>query len=210
MLGWKSLELARKYEGLQVSFNGDIVYYKHSLNTYFMLDRHGECLGKCDLLRYAHQDTWEIHKCTHKKSHYENNDGEFHCVICGVWQSSTNLNHETKPDRYPKFKPVSPGYYSVGQFIDGKNTSKELYFDGKDWIDKKPIKPVLWEDVEKPKLITWYRPKVVWYKEDLRPSGSDLRFYYSSKKEAEDFFGDTHNILEWETIEAPETFGECE
>jgi len=63
--------------------------------------------------------------------------------------------------------------------------------------------------INPPKLVKWYRPKVVWYDGRSRPEhwlGSE---FYLSKEDWQDDFPHL-KILVWGDIEAPETFGELE
>lgn len=210
MIGFEALELARKYEGVEVkptSFVKDVYFFfKNNILT---------CSNNIDYCVSLLSEEWEIHKCPHKKSHYENSDGEHHCVICGVWQSSTNLEpskpKDKKPDTYPLFKPVEPGHYNIVQSINGINTSKQLYFDGTNWMNEKPVPCD--EKKEKPKLVTWYRPKLIWLDGKEYPQRpNDLKFYrlrtdcYLNRNELQRTF----KVLEWDIIEAPETWEQCE
>jgi hypothetical protein len=65
----------------------------------------------------------------------------------------------------------------------------------------------------KPKMIKWYRPKVVWLEGKNEPQiANDARFYSEKKIQRPETigFGRKIKVLEWEVMEAPENWEQCE
>lgn len=88
-----------------------------------------------------------------------------------------------------------------------------IYYDGGEWLnitgddwDSGFHEGDKWQEFKKKaKLVEWHRPKVVWYEDTPEPTlytGCEFRRSkenYSSRE-----------ILEWETIMAPEAYEDCD
>jgi len=73
------------------------------------------------------------------------------------------------------------------------------------WLMKfKIIKP-------KPVLVDWYRPRVVWSVHDSSPKTSDMREFHKDMKTTNwGLYSEEILVLEWETIQAPESWEGCD
>lgn len=60
-----------------------------------------------------------------------------------------------------------------------------------------------------PKLITWYRPDIVWFEASKEPLSVHNMHFSKSKKEAiKKSSYENFKVLKWQTIEAPENWSE--
>ena len=69
----------------------------------------------------------------------------------------------------------------------------------REYIEPKPVK-----------MITWYRAKNIWDKNYVHPSVSLFQTFYKTKEEYLLKLSLNVKVIEWETIEAPETWEQCE
>jgi len=85
--------------------------------------------------------------------------------------------------------------------IDGYEYNDYVLVNGEKYYKKKE---------EKPKMINWYRPKLVWVSGTRTPSKFSGDIYHPEKNPDAFLYSETSmKILEWETIEAPESWDQC-
>jgi len=90
-------------------------------------------------------------------------------------------------------------------FISCQCVECENFFDSE--IDPicKDCKP------KESKKVKWYRPKVVWFKNDDYPTVNDDGATFRTKELAIDMYDEFDTkILEWQEIELSETWEQCE
>jgi hypothetical protein len=66
------------------------------------------------------------------------------------------------------------------------------------------------EYIEPAKSITWYRPKYTWNRDYTSPHFNTHMLFYRDKETYLKKMSLNEKVLEWETIEAPETWEQCE
>lgn len=66
------------------------------------------------------------------------------------------------------------------------------------------------EYIDPAELVKWYRPRVVWFKNDNKPEivVDPQHSYFSRSKDS--FKTDVYKVIEWDTIEAPKTWNGIE
>lgn len=94
-------------------------------------------------------------------------------------------------------------FYLVWKDEKGNNCNPNFLIDnGNNW---EPY-------VEKPKMVKWYRPRVIWFSDQPRPiHWKPLQFHTS--QDLDNFFfkcDQDVKVLEWEEKEFPATYEECE
>jgi hypothetical protein len=66
------------------------------------------------------------------------------------------------------------------------------------------------EYIEPVKIITWYRPTYIWDKNYVHPTINMNKRFFPTQEQASKSLSLTEKIIKWETLEAAETWEQCE
>ena len=69
----------------------------------------------------------------------------------------------------------------------------------REYIEPKPVK-----------IITWYRPKYIWDKNYVHPTINMNKRFFPTQEQASRSLSLNEKIINWETLEAAETWEQCE
>jgi hypothetical protein len=69
----------------------------------------------------------------------------------------------------------------------------------REYIEPKPVK-----------IITWYRPKYIWDKNYVYPTINMNKRFFPTQEQASRSLSLNEKIINWENLEAPETWEQCE
>lgn len=98
----------------------------------------------------------------------------------------------------------------IFKFVNGELTEDEESFNFKEPVDPTVFNCADWRVLEsEPKIIKWYHPKIMWHKDENKPSIYRSFRFFNSEKEAVEYYSD-FKIIEWKIIEAPENWEGCQ
>jgi hypothetical protein len=89
-------------------------------------------------------------------------------------------------------------HYSVGEF--------RRVSDGRYLLSASASCEDKFREVRQVKMITWYKPTVIWFPHTAQPERYNGNFFYKTKEEVH--VGDW-KVLQWEEIQAPDNYDDC-